>query len=60
MMNTTSNTFARRARLSTTSIALAIALTAAAVAAVLYSNGTTELGGYKLDSPIRSQTAPAS
>ncbi|MEZ5901302.1 MAG: hypothetical protein R3D51_17620 [Hyphomicrobiaceae bacterium] len=55
-MDTTSNTFARRARLSTAAIALAVALTAAAVAAVMYSSGKTELAGYQLDSPIHATT----
>jgi len=56
MMDTSSNTFARRARLSTAAIVLAIALTAAAVTAVLYSTGTTELAGYQVDGPIHGTT----
>lgn len=54
MIDTTSNTFARRARLSTAAIALAIAVTAAAVAAVLYSAGDPQVAEYKVDSPIHN------
>lgn len=54
MIDTTTNTFARRARLSTASIALAIAVTAAAVAAVLYSTGGPQVAEYKVDSPIQN------
>lgn len=51
-MDTTTNTFARRARLSTAAIAVAIAVTVAAAAAVLYSTGNPRIAEYKLESPI--------
>lgn len=52
MFDTSANTFVRRARLSTAAIALAVAVTLAAVAAVLFSSGTDHLANYKLESPI--------
>ena len=54
MMETTSHSFARRARLSTAAIALAVAVTLAAIAAVMYAAGDEHLAEYKLDSPISS------
>jgi hypothetical protein len=57
MMDTASNTFARRARLSTAAIAVAVAVTVAAVAAVLYSAGDRRVADHKLDSPISNTSA---
>ncbi len=54
MMDTSSNTFARRAKLSTAAIALAVAVTVAAVAAVMLASGDRHLAGYQLESPIRN------
>jgi hypothetical protein len=54
MMETTSHSFARRARLSTAAIALAVVLTAAAIAAVFYTAGDEQLADYKVESPISS------
>ncbi len=54
MMESTSHSLVRRARLSTAAIALAVALTAAAIAAVFYTSGDEHLADYKLDSPISS------
>lgn len=57
MMDMTSNTFARRVRLSTSSIALALAVTMAAVLAVLYSSGGRhEMAQTKVQVPV-SDTA---
>lgn len=55
MMETTSHSFARRARLSTAAIALAVAVTVAAIAAVFYTAGEEHMADYKLDSPITSR-----
>ena len=58
MMETTSHSFVRRARLSTAAIALAVCVTVAAVAAVFYAAGDNRLANnYKLDSPISSTEA---
>jgi hypothetical protein len=54
MMETTSHSLVRRARLSTAAIALAVAVTAAAIASVFYTAGEKHLADYKLDSPISS------
>lgn len=58
MMDTSTNNFARRARLSTSAIALALAVTVAAIIAVWVSSGEREIAGYQLESPISSQRAP--
>lgn len=57
MMDTTSNTFARRARLSTAYIAVAVVVTVAAATAVLYSTGRPTSPDFKIVSPITSQTS---
>ena len=51
-MDTTSNTFARRARLSTAYIAFAVAVTVAAAAAIIYSIGVPSGSDYKIETPI--------
>jgi len=53
-MDSTSNIFARRARMSTTGIASAIAVTVAAVASVLYSAGHHASDVAKVEGPIHS------
>jgi len=52
MMETKSHTLVRRARLSTAAIALAIAVTVAAIAAVLHTAGDKHMADYKVDTPI--------
>jgi hypothetical protein len=59
MIDTTSNSFARRARLSTAAIALAVSLTVVAIAAVLYSWGSASLSEYQLENPIRQNGSSA-
>lgn len=54
MMETTSHSLARRARLSTAAIALAVAVTVAAIAAVFYTTGDKHMADYKVDTPITS------
>lgn len=54
MMETRSHSIVRRARLSTAAIALAVSVTAAAIAAVFYTAGEKHMADYKLDSPISS------
>lgn len=60
MIETSSNVFARRARLSTAAIALALALTIAALAAVLSSSDERALEAYQLESPIAVTQTSAS
>lgn len=54
MLDTSSNSFARRARLSTSAIALAVAVTLAAVAAVLLSAGDSQMASTQLERLISS------
>lgn len=54
MMETTSHSLVRRARLSTAAIALAVAVTVAAIAAVFYTAGDKHMADYKVDTPITS------
>ena len=53
-MDMITHTFARRARLSRAAIMSAIAVTIAALAAILYSVGEAPAGDLKIESPIRS------
>jgi hypothetical protein len=52
MIDTSANTFARRARLSTAAIALAVAVTLAAAVATVLSSGKDHFANSKLESPI--------
>jgi len=52
MIDTSANTFARRARLSTAAIALAVAVTLAAAVTTFLSSDNDHFANYKLESPI--------
>lgn len=59
MQDTTSNSFARRARLSTASITIAIAVTIAAVAALLRHTPGSDMADLKIDSPATAIDSPS-